>query len=849
MGLAAGARLGPYEVLSTIGAGGMGDVYRARDTRLERIVAIKVAQERFSERFEREARAIAQLNHPHVCTLHDVGPNYLVMELVEGETLAARIQRGALEPSQVLKIGAQIADGLAAAHAKGIVHRDLKPRNVMITRNGVKVLDFGLAKSSHDVTQSATAGIVGTLAYMPPEQRNGRPADERTDIYALGLVLLEMATGRRPDPEQPRLPESLPPQAADAIARCLSADPADRWQSARDLTYALALISTAAPQTNRKAVGPNAWKWIAVASVLTLVITGTVGAILWPTPAPPARPFRFSILPPEGTSFPTVSVGGAPAVSPDGRLIAFVAEGPKGRLLWVRSLDTFSARPLAGTEGASHPSWSPDSRSLAFFANLSLKRVDVAGEEPQVLAPASIGGASGSPTWSRTGVILWSAASELRAVPASGGEVASVTERDATRFEENHYAPSFLPDNQHYLFLVRGDVDLRYQIAVGDIHSKDSTSRRVLIAGVTSAQYAPPSADAPGCILFVRDGRLLAQPFDVDRLMLAGEPRLVAESVAAHAFGSFGDFSISPNGVLAYRVAEPAKQELVWLDRTGRSVATIGDRPGNRRNSLRLSPDGKSVAFTRQGDEFQDVWVYDLVRGVASRLTFSGGRSPVWSPDGLEIAYLHDDTIFRKSVGGGADVAIWKGPGMLALNDWSGDGHHILLTGWDTSKGMDGRGLWIVSGVTNQSASHEPTLLEGGALHGEFAPAAGRPRWIAYDRLGTFVRTMPGETPGKWQVSVEGGNGVRWRPDGRELFFISGASFVAVSVDEGPGFRAAAPRVLFAAPPAIRTAVSQYALGYDVAADGQRFLATLPTPEAPASAINVVINWQSALAK
>ena len=333
------------------------------------------------------------------------------------------------------------------------------------------------------------------------------------------------------------------------------------------------------------------------------------------------------------------------------------------------------------------------------------------------------------------------------------------------------------------------------------------------------------SSGTDGSVLFVRDGQLLSRPFDPGRLAFTGEPRLVADRVASHSFGHIGDFAVSPGGVLAYRVAELPSQELAWFDRAGRRVGGIGDRPGNRRNNVRLSPDGKSVAFVRQEGDVQDVWTYDLASGAATRLTFNGGRSPVWSPDGSEVMFLHQDTIFRRPVAGaGVEVPVWKGSGILALNDWSGDGRHLLFTRWDTSQGMTGRGLWLLS-VGGSGASPEPALFEAGALHGQFGPAAGAPRWIAYDSASgqSFVRNLPGAGSGKWQISVDGGNAVRWRPDGRELFFVSGPSFMSVEVDgaAASGFRYGPPRRLFVAPPAIRVAMSQYALGYDVAADGQ----------------------------
>ena len=358
MPLQIGTRLGPYEILGLLGTGGMGEVYRARDTRLDRLVAIKVADERFGERFAREARTIAQLNHPHICTLHDVGPDYLVMEMVEGETLAARLLKGPVEASLALTIAAQVADGLAAAHAAGIVHRDLKPQNIMIAKNGVKVLDFGIAKGARDVTQTATAGVLGTPAYMPPEQRRGGPADARTDHYALGLVLLEMIAGRRPDPAQPDIPQHLAPVMQQVISRCLAQDPEHRWQSASDLSSVLKLASDTVGVSRPHDAAPPT-RWLLIAAAIAVATAAALAASAWRRSPVATLPIRMTIASPPGTTFPTVQRGGPPAVSPDGRKIAFVAEDANGRRLWIRSLDAFDARPLAGTEGAVNPARRP----------------------------------------------------------------------------------------------------------------------------------------------------------------------------------------------------------------------------------------------------------------------------------------------------------------------------------------------------------------------------------------------------------------------------------------------------------------------------------------------------------
>jgi hypothetical protein len=433
-------------------------------------------------------------------------------------------------------------------------------------------------------------------------------------------------------------------------------------------------------------------------------------------------------------------------------------------------------------------------------------------------------------------------------VSASGGEATRVTARNVELFDENLRHPSFLPDGRHYLLQVRGGAELENQLYVGELGSND---RRVLVKDVTNGQYVPPRAGKLGYVLFVRDRKLTAQPFDLERLTLAGAAVTLAEGVAVDSGSGLGDFSVSPNGVLAYRRAEAGKQELAWYDREGRQVGAIGDRPGNPRNNLRLSPDGKWAAFTRQGVAAQDVWIADLVGGGASRFTLNGGRTPVWSPDGSYIAFLRNDTIYRKPVrGGGEEVPVWSGPGMISVNDWSGDGRYLLVTRWDAKAGFDGRGIWLLSEPLAESGNHElVSVASSGAHHPQFVPATGPPRWVSYNTDQVFVQTMPGGAPGKWQVSTDGGNGARWRRDGRELFFFNGGAIVAVDVDSVPSFRAVAVHTLFPIPRAIQTAIGQYGLGYDVTPDGQRFLTTFPSPETASPAINVVINWQAELPK
>jgi eukaryotic-like serine/threonine-protein kinase len=882
----------------------MGEVYRATDTNLKRSVALKVlpasvaADTERLGRFQREAEVLAALNHPYIAAIYGLEKSHgtvaLVMELIEGSTLANRIAQSAIPINETLLIARQIAEALEAAHEQNIIHRDLKPANIKVRPDGtVKVLDFGLAKAMEPVgAMSASASlsptivspamtqigtILGTAAYMSPEQARGKTVDKRGDIWAFGCVLFEMLSGRsaftgesttdilaaviHTEPDFGTLPAATPARVRALLERCLQKDLHERQRDIGDvrleLQQALKTGSSAALAHDRRATWPAPGRsrtWFVLGmSLAAVALAIIVGYRLRPEPTP--GPFRFSILPPEGTSFLNVSQGGAPALSPDGRLVAFVASGANGQMLWVRSLDAFDARPLPGTEGARSPFWSPDGRSLGFFAQGKLTRVDLAGGQPQSLAV----GTALAGTWNPDGKILFSTGA-ISVVPASGGTPTPVTEMNASLQDENHFLPVFLPDSRHYLLQVRGGTELEWQMWVGEL---GSNNRRLLVRRVTNALYAPSQAGGPGFLVYVRDRTLMAHRFDADRLALTADAVPVAQGVAISATTGSGDFSVSRNGVLAYRVENPPQEEMAWFDRNGKRVETLGDRPGNSRNNLRVSPDGKFAAFTRQGDASQDVWIYDLVRGVSSRLTFNGGRTPVWSPDGSQIAYLRGDTIYRKpTMAPGAEVSVWTSPDVLALNDWSGDGRYLLVTRWETKAGRAGRGLWLLSEPLGDSKRVEPILLESPALHGQFAPRVGPPRWVSFDSEDAgvrqvFVRTMPGDAPARWQVSTGsggpfpglGGNAARWRGDSREMYFVSGASFVAVTVEPGTAFRAGAPRVLFEAPPAIRTAMGQYAPGYDVDPTGQRFLSTLPSPQTPSSTITVIMNWQATLLK
>jgi Tol biopolymer transport system component len=898
MAIPAGTRLGPYEIRSMVGAGGMGEVYRARDTTLGRDVAIKILlPEALSRdparlaRFEREARALASLSHANIAAIYGIeqstATRALVLEFVEGRTLEDRILSGRIPIAEAIETASQIAEALEAAHEQGVIHRDLKPANVKLRSDGtVKVLDFGLAKLVDEgdagepvrpTTLTHVGAVLGTAPYMSPEQAKGQPAGKRSDIWAFGCVLFEMLTGRRAfeghdtsdtlvavltkTPEWSALPAELSPAVRALLVRCLDRDPRKRIGDIAAARFVLNDVESltvpayqAGQQTRRdRRVGRFALWAIALAGLFVLA-----GVVAYRNlPDAPDRTVTFSIVPPDGTTFVSVVQAGAPALSPDGRLIAFVAEGAAGRSLWVQSIDAFDGRSLPGTEGATAPFWSPDGAWLGFQSGPDLKKVSLSGGQPQVIGRAnttSLGVFAG--TWSRDDTVLFygGPSNTLAAVSAAGGDVVPATERHIDLFDENHVGPAFLPDGRHYLLLVRGGGDLSWGLSVGQLGSNE---RRLLISNVTNAKYAPPHAGAPGYLLYVRDRRLIAQPFDAQTLTLGGAPTSIAADIAISGSGGLADFTVSANGVLAYRRIQAEPEELVWYDREGSQSGALGDRPGNPRAGVRISPDGQWAAFTRAMDGAQDVWIADIARGGISRFTLAGGRSPVWSPDGSQIAFLRDDTIYRRPFfGGGPEVPLWSGPGILSLNDWSGDGNWMLFTRWDISKpALTGRGLWLLPNVLVEAASREPAVFESVALHGQFGPKVGPPRWIAFDAgpSGTasqvFVRTMPGSVQGVWQVSTDGGNTLRWRADGRELYFLrQGTEFFAVDIDAAGSFSASPPRRLFAAAAAFSTASSQYAPGWDVTPDGQRFLTTFPVTEHAPSAITVVTSWQATLA-
>jgi len=888
MTLAAGTRLGPYEILVPLGAGGMGEVYRAKDTRLGREVAVKILPEHLStspevrSRFEREARMISQLSHPHICALYDVGREgeieYLVMEYLEGEVLSDRLARGPLPLEQTLRFGVEIADALGRAHRQGIAHRDLKPANVMLTRSGVKLLDFGLAKAmapafpaggltafptQANLTQEGT--ILGTFQYMAPEQLEGKETDARTDIFAFGAMLHEMATGRKAftgasqaslitaimssEPAAISTIQPMSPPALDRVVRtCLAKDPEERWQSARDLMGELRWIAEegsragapAAIVARRGSRERLAWGLTTLALLAALAVAATA-AIRFRDRAPALEgPMRSSILLPEKSALR------AAVLSPDGKKIVLVARNTSGKnLLWIRGLSSLAIQPLPGTENPSFPFWSPDGRFIGFFADGKLKKIDASSGPPQTLcdAPTSRGG-----TWSREGVILFAPVPNgpLYRVSASGGTSTPVTRFDPSRGETTHRWPFFLPDGRHFLYLVASFGGQRDRTGIY-VASLDSREESLLVRADSVMAFVPP-----GYLLFYRDRNLLAQRFDADRLQTAGDPFPVAEEIQYFPQTYFALFSVSENGLLLYQPrSASAVSQLVWLDRTGKAEGTLG-APGDQANP-RISPDGKRVALDvadpRTGN--LDLWIYESTRGIPTRFTSNQGidARPTWSPDGSRIAFMslregHSDLYQKRSSGASAEEPILVSEITKYPTDWSPDGRFLLYLAFDARTNLE---LWVLPmGGDRKPYPFMKTTF--GVSHGQFSPDG---RWVAYSsnesgKWEVFVAPFPGPG-GNWQVSTAGGSEPRWRRDGKELFYLApDGKLMAVDVKESPTFEADVARPLFQTRP--RQHISSGDLfSYDVSADGRRFLVNTDVGDETSTPLIAVLNWTAEL--
>ena len=805
--VATGSQLGPYTIKGSLGHGGMGKVFRATDSRLGRSVAIKISDARFSRRFEHEARAIAALNHPNICTLHDVGPNYLVMELVEGETLAQRLKKGKLSLEQTVRFGAQIAEALAAAHAKGIVHGDLKPANIMLTKSGVKVLDFGLARSVADPANTAPSMIMGTPAYMAPEQREGQVIDTRTDIYAFGLVLSEMITGKRSQESE------LPPPLEPIVMRCLAKDPDERWQSARDLKWALEsgmIGPVSAPSRPRYTV---LLAGLAVAALLVAAFA----LVRFREQASPRDPVRMSILLPEKSRPMSL------AVSPDGRTIAMVLVKEGKQQIWVRPLDALEPTPLAGTDDATDVFWSPNSKFIGFLADAKLKKVGRDGGPVQTLcdALAATGG-----TWNRNGEILIGGLWRVQRVSDADGAVSDLP-NPATELY-----PFFLPDGIHYLG-TRGGAAGSTQRGIW-ISSMDSRDSRHILPDFSNAEFInPPPGSDIGDVLFTRAGTLMALPFDVKRLQAAGDAFPIGQKIMGPS-GPYWLAASSPQGVLAYVSGESSGWQYVWRDRQGKKLGAIPDAGP----VVMMSPDGTRLTAERS----TGTWVLRLDRGTATLV--GQGFNPIWSPDGRYVAYnKYGVGIYRKRAdGSGAEELLVAEKNLAVPKSWSPDGQFITYAQINPGSGADLLAFRVEPDPKPFALAQTPATED----QGQFSPDG---HWVAYTSNESGISEIyvipfpPTANGGRWLVSRGGGVQPRWRRDGKELFYISPDSkMMAVPVSTSSVFQSGTPQALFDSD-IVDTGIRTGPLSWDVAPDGKRFLIISPT-STDASSLTVVLNWR-----
>ena len=872
MPLTSGDRLGPYQIISLIGKGGMGEVYRAHDSRLNRDVAIKVSSAQFTERFTREAHAIAALNHANICHLYDVGPNYLVMELVEGPTLAERIKEGAILLEESLGIARQIGNALEAAHEKGIVHRDLKPGNVILKADGsVKVLDFGLAKvgpraasgqqdaeHSPTISMAATqAGVIlGTAAYMSPEQARGKTVDKRADIWAFGVVLYEMVTGQRLFEgedltetlasvvmKEPDLSEA-PERVRRVLARCLVKDPNKRL---RDVSSVELLLEQAPPVAAETKVVEKASKWpwaVATAGLAAAVVTGFL--YMRQPEAAKLEVMRFEMQAPDGAPF-----GEQMRISPDGRMIAFTATGggDTRRRMWIRSLDSLKAKPLPGTEGTQDGMfWLPDSRMLVFQLGGKLRKIDVTGGPAQPICDFSSSVGGGFLTADNQIVFGTPATLGIQSCPAGGGVAKSVTAFKPGGQEQFHAFPSLLPDSKHFLFWREAGANTGIYAGSLDVKPEEQTGKRIL-PDSSGTLFLPGADGGPGTLLFVREGTLMAQGFDAGKLELVGEATPVGENLRNQYA-----FSASKDGRLAYLNSGGNNTQLTWFDRQGMMLGTLG-KPGPPYSGMRISPDGTRLAAGRREAGAQsDIWVVDLAQGSETRLTSdpASDSEPVWSPDGKRIAFSSNregtnNVYVRAADGAGNDELLLKTGERKTPLDWSRDGK-FLMFGVLSARSTD---VWVLPMDAGQPGERKPApYLHSNAneRNARFSPDG---RFVAYDSdesglQEVYVRPFDSGSPevsgsgaGKVKVSQNGGVGPQWGPGGKELLYYTPDRKVwSVDVTWTPEFRAAKPKLLGQVPDGNGTTTP----------DSQRLLIGVPLGGQQRSA-TVVLNWQAVLKK
>lgn len=845
MSLVAGQSLGPFEILAPIGEGGMGDVYKARDTRLDRIVAIKVSKDEFNERFEREARAVAALNHPHICQLYDVGPNYLVMEYIEGKPVD-----GPLAPGKAVELATQILDAMDAAHRKRIIHRDLKPANILVTKEGVKLLDFGLARQQPlmddpDATVKAltvSGTIAGTLQYMSPEQLQGKEADARSDIFSFGCVLYELLSGKRAFDgssvasvigavlHQEPQPLVAGTPLLRVIQRCLAKDPEARFQSASDLKAAL--LWSLQPSATVEQSRTSRLGWVA-AAVLALSTAG-LSFLYWGQRGELPGPLRLQLLMPE----PTTTDGDAFAkVSPNGKMAAI-----GGSSLRILTLKSSAIKVVPSSEGATGPFWSPDSSSVAFFQGGKLKRVTVDGGPIATICDAEGPGVRGA-SWSAYGVIVFSpdvGRNGIFRVTAAGGKAESITRLNAEFDENSHRYPSFLPDGKHFLFTARSPDREKTRVLVGNV---DSNAIKPVLRAYSNAVYSHP-----GYLLYVQDNTLLAAPFDAGNAKITGATVPVAENIGFSSLNANGRFDVSANGLLFYRpIVATGGEHLTWFDRTGRSLGTVGGI-GQLSAVPRISPADDAVAFTRldpKSGNF-DVWIHDLIRGTEVRLInhANGSRTAAWSPDGANIAYVSIRPplgyLFQKAASGASEeTLLLDGVGQSSprVDDWSRDGRYVLM-GTRAGKTRSDvllvdvrqhKALPLLQTVANES---DARIHPGGDLVAFVSDETGQ-REI-------FVTTFP-KPAQRWRISTNGGSRPVWSHDGKELYFLRGPTLMTASTKTFPKFEAGVAKALFDV-----QMESDGSSGFAVSKDG-RFLVPVAVNHTAMTPTQVVVNWPALL--
>ncbi len=895
-----GTVINQYKIISKIGAGGMGEVYKAHDSRLDREVAIKVLPAEMSKdedrlrRFEQEAKATSALNHPNILTVYDIGEHdgspFIVAELLDGEELRERLDEGSIPLRKVTDYAQQIVSGLSAAHEKGIVHRDLKPENLFITKDDrVKILDFGLAKlretstsihGSEDATRRAMTDpgvVMGTVGYMSPEQVRGQMTDHRSDIFSFGVILYEMLSGskafqgdsvvetmnailKEDVPEFEEENRKIPPSFEKLMRRCLEKKPAQRFYSAHDLGFALEAMSaptsssgtnlttTARALVDEPAAG-SAWPGRLAWGIAALfLLTTVVMSALYLRRVEPRNPtMRFSLAPPDKTSFAEAS-----AISPDGQQVAFITVGTAGvTSLWIRPLASAESRMLAGTEGASFPFWSPDSRSVGFFAGNKLRKIDVAGGPSQTLAEASTDPRGG--TWAPDGTILFApnTLSPLMRVSASGGTVAEATALDAPSGQTSHRWPTFLPDGKHFIYFGRGSQTEQQGLYASSLDAKEP---KFLLPTAVTGTYT--EAEGKGYLLFIRESTLMAQAFDAAKLTLSGEAITLVQGVSSFPGEAgptgYGAFSAS-TGNLIYRTGDRQTTRLTWFDRSGKALEAVTE-PGDYHEPS-LSADGKKVLFARQeGSALADIYLLDMVRGSTTRLTFSSESegSSVFSPDESHVVFFssrsgNSDFYRKASSGAGNDELVLSGAANQYPDSWSRDGKYLS---YEANGGPKTKfDLWILP-MTGEPKPFVYLSSDFQETHSQFSPDG---RWIAYtsDETGrseVYVQSFPIGS-GKWQISTNGGDQAQWRNDGKEIFYLApDRNLMAVTVSGGATIDPGRPAILFQTSVPVSGIVDDRN-NYVPTRDGQRFMVNTLADTVNSQPLTLVLNWAGDLRK